>query len=78
MAANTPSGVTPKAQGVSYRYVGENLAGNQTVEKAHVALMNSAGNGPYLLNPNYIRIGSSILQGLYGPFFVAFHIGVSN
>ena len=30
-AYNSPSGVTPKAQGVSYRYAGENLTVNQTV-----------------------------------------------
>ncbi|BAF60352.1 Uncharacterized protein PTH_2171 [Pelotomaculum thermopropionicum SI] len=80
-AHTSPSGVTPwdlmKAQGVTYRYAGENLAGNQTVERAHEALMNSPGHRENILNPNYTHIGIGIVRGgPYGAMFTQHFIGI--
>lgn len=57
--------------GISYRTAGENLAGNQTVERAHQALMNSDGHRANILNPNYTEVGIGIVAGgPYGKMFV--------
>lgn len=55
-----------KAQGVTYRYAGENLAGANTVQQAHTNLMNSAGHRANILNQNYTKIGVGVVQG--GPY----------
>lgn len=55
-----------KTFGIKFAYAGENLAGNQTVEKAHKALMNSPGHRSNILNPNYTHIGIGIIEG--GPY----------
>ncbi|MCL7746655.1 CAP domain-containing protein [Halalkalibacter alkaliphilus] len=56
---------------VSYRTAGENLAGNQTVEAAHQALMNSDGHRENILNTNYGEVGIGIIEGgPYGKMFV--------
>lgn len=55
-----------KNNGVTYRTAGENLAGNQTVQAAHTALMNSEGHRKNILNPNYTHIGIGIVDG--GPY----------
>lgn len=52
--------------GVTYRTAGENLAGNQTVQAAHTALMNSEGHRANILNPNFTHIGIGIIDG--GPY----------
>lgn len=52
--------------GITYRYAGENLAGNQSVEAAHNALMNSPGHRANILKPEYTDIGIGIVQG--GPY----------
>jgi len=57
-----------KAQGVSYRYAGENIAGNQSVQSAHTALMNSSGHRANILNPNYKYVGVGVVDG--GPYGV--------
>lgn len=60
-----------KQFGISYRTAGENLAGNQTVEKAHNALMNSDGHRANILNANYTEVGIGIVAGgPYGKMFV--------
>lgn len=55
-----------KAQGISYRYAGENLAGAPTVQQAHTNLMNSEGHRANILNPNYTKIGIGVVKG--GPY----------
>lgn len=61
--------------GVSFSYAGENLAGNQTVEKAHEALMNSPGHRKNILSPNYTHIGIGIIEGgPYGSMFTQLFI----
>jgi uncharacterized protein YkwD len=55
-----------KAQGITYRYAGENLAGADTVERAHTNLMNSAGHRANILNPNFTKIGVGVVHG--GPY----------
>lgn len=55
-----------KSQGITYRYAGENLAGADTVQRAHTNLMNSAGHRANILNPNFTKIGVGVVQG--GPY----------
>lgn len=55
-----------KSQGISYHYAGENIAGNQSVQAAHTALMNSSGHRANILNSNYKNIGVGIVHG--GPY----------
>lgn len=62
--------------GISYRTAGENLAGNQTVEKAHTSLMNSDGHRANILNSGYTEVGIGIVDGgPYGKMFVQMFIG---
>jgi uncharacterized YkwD family protein len=55
-----------KSQGITYRYAGENLAGADTVQRAHTNLMNSEGHRKNILNPNFTKIGIGVVQG--GPY----------
>ncbi|ARK30880.1 CAP domain-containing protein [Halalkalibacter krulwichiae] len=56
---------------VSYRTAGENLAGNQTVEAAHQALMNSDGHRANILSSEFGEVGIGIVEGgPYGKMFV--------
>lgn len=65
-----------KKYGVSYRTAGENLAGNQTVEKAHVALMNSPGHRANIMNDNFTHVGIGIVKGgVYGVMYTQMFIG---
>lgn len=65
-----------KKAGVTYRTAGENLAGNQTVERAHRALMNSEGHRRNILNPNFTHIGIGIKDGgPYGKMFTQLFVG---
>ncbi|MDK2932705.1 MAG: hypothetical protein PWP27_515 [Clostridiales bacterium] len=65
-----------KKFGISYRYAGENLAGNSTVERAHTSLMNSEGHRKNILNPNYNYVGIGIVNSpKYGKIFVQMFIG---
>lgn len=52
--------------GINYVQAGENIAGNQTVQNAHSALMNSPGHRKNILNPNFTHIGIGIKKG--GPY----------
>ena len=54
------------ATGGDYSYVGENLAGNRTVEAAMKAFMNSEGHRKNILNPKFTHIGIGIVSG--GPY----------
>lgn len=63
-------------QGVKFKSAGENLAGDQTVEKAYQALMNSPGHRKNILNPDYTHIGIGIVEGgPYGTMFTQLFIG---
>lgn len=60
-----------KKYGISYRTAGENIAGNQTVQKAHTSLMNSTGHRANILNSQYTEVGIGIVNGgPYGKMFV--------
>jgi len=77
---NSPTYGSPfdlmKSQGITYRYAGENLAGNSTVDAAHNGLMNSQGHRENILNPNYTHIGIGIInEGPYGKMFTQHFIG---
>ena len=56
---------------ITYNYAGENLAGNQTAEGAHEALMKSEGHRKNILNPNYRYLGIGIAKSsIYGKIYV--------
>ena len=56
-----------RAANIHFRAAGENLALAQTVEIAHVNLMNSPGHRANILNPSFGRVGIGILDGgFYG------------
>lgn len=55
-----------KAQGITYRAAGENIAGNPSMENAHTGLMNSPGHRANILNVNFTKIGIGIVKG--GPY----------
>ena len=62
--------------GLTFRTAGENIAGAGTVERAHSALMNSAGHRANILNPNFTRIGIGIVpDGTYGLMISQMFIG---
>ena len=46
--------------GIKYLAAGENLAGHQTVQSAHDALMNSAGHRQNILSNDYTHVGIGI------------------
>jgi uncharacterized protein YkwD len=56
-----------RAANIHFETAGENLALAQTVEIAHVNLMNSPGHRANILNPSFGRVGIGILDGgFYG------------
>lgn len=56
-----------RAANIHFAAAGENLALAQTVEIAHVNLMNSPGHRANILNPSFGRVGIGILDGgFYG------------
>ncbi len=62
--------------GIQYRYAGENIAGNRSVDSAHQALMNSSGHRANILNANYNYIGIGIVDGgPYGKMFTQMFVG---
>ena len=70
-AHDNPEGKDPfdrmRAANVVFAAAGENLALAQTVEIAHVNLMNSPGHRANILNPSFGRVGIGILDGgFYG------------
>lgn len=65
-----------KSFGISYVQAGENIAGNQNVQAAHNALMNSPGHRANILNPDFTHIGIGIRQGgQYGNMFSQMFVG---
>lgn len=70
-AHNTPEGKTPfdrmRAANVQFTAAGENLALAQTLEIAHINLMNSPGHRANILHPSFGRLGIGVLDGgFYG------------
>lgn len=66
-----------KAEGISYKTAGENLAGAPSVDHAHTSLMNSAGHRRNILNPAFTHIGIGIINGgPYGMMFTQMFIGM--
>lgn len=56
-----------QAHHINYYTAGENLALAQTVEIAHMGLMNSPGHRANILNPKFGRLGIGIIDGgIYG------------
>ncbi|MFD2670549.1 CAP domain-containing protein [Marinicrinis sediminis] len=65
-----------KQFGISYRTAGENIACNQTVDKAHQALMNSSGHRKNILSGNFNHVGIGIVNGgACGKMFTQMFIG---
>lgn len=61
--------------GIEYVRAGENIAGNQSVQSAHDALMNSPGHRQNILSPDYTHIGIGIKNGgQYGKMFTQMFI----
>ena len=61
--------------GIKYLHAGENLAGHQTVQSAHDALMNSAGHRQNILSNDYTHIGIGVRQSnRYGYVFTQLFI----
>jgi uncharacterized YkwD family protein len=62
--------------GVDYRGMGENLAGDQSVEKAHAALVKSPGHLANILNPDFTHVGIGIrIGGKYENVYTQLFIG---
>jgi uncharacterized protein YkwD len=55
-----------KSFGISFVQAGENIAGNQNVQNAENALMNSPGHRKNILNTDFTHIGIGIRNG--GPY----------
>ena len=65
-----------KQFGINFKTAGENIAGNQTVDAAFKAWMNSPGHKANILNGNYNYTGIGIVSGsTYGKMFVQMFIG---
>jgi uncharacterized YkwD family protein len=61
--------------GITFRAAGENLAGNNSVEDAHVSLMNSRGHRANILNESFTHIGIGIVEGsIYGKIYTQMFI----
>jgi len=69
-AHESPKYGTPSAmisnQGITYHYVGENIAIDGSVESAHKNLMGSPGHRQGILNNKFAHVGIGIVQGPYG------------
>ena len=76
---NSPTYGSPfdmmKDFGINYVQAGENIAGNQDVQKAHEALMNSPGHRKNILSPDFTHIGIGIRKGgQYGNMYTQMFI----
>lgn len=62
--------------GVTFKTAGENIAGNQTVQAAFDAWMNSSGHKANIMNSSYNYTGIGIVSSpTYGKMFVQMFIG---
>lgn len=76
---NSPTYGSPfdmmKSFSIRYIKAGENIAGNQTVQAAHDALMKSPGHRANILSQDYTHIGIGIVEGgNYGNMFTQMFI----
>ncbi|PKM95208.1 MAG: serine protease [Firmicutes bacterium HGW-Firmicutes-1] len=76
---NSPTYGSPfdmmKSFSIKYIKAGENIAGNQTVQAAHDALMKSPGHRANILSSDYTHIGIGIVEGgSYGNMFTQMFI----
>lgn len=76
---NSPTYGSPfdmmKSFSIRYIKAGENIAGNQTVQAAHDALMKSPGHRANILSSDYTHIGIGIVEGgSYGNMFTQMFI----
>lgn len=64
---NSPNTGSPgdrvRAAGISFSYVGENLAGYTDVVEAHQALMDSPGHRENILHPDVRQVGLAFVEG---------------
>lgn len=66
-----------KAEGVTYKYAGENLAGNETGLRAVDAWMNSPTHKDNILDSNYTYTGICVVDSeIYGKVYVQLFMGV--
>ena len=64
-----------KSYGISFSAAAENIAGNQSVEQAFNAWMNSSGHAANILSPNYTETGIGIYKSpVYGLVLVQMFI----
>lgn len=75
-AHTAPDGTTPwdlmKAQGVTYKAAGENIAhGQRDAAAAEKAFMNSPGHRANILNKNYTHVGIGIVGNYYTQEFAS-------
>ena len=64
-----------RSYGISYKAAGENIAGNQTMERAFQAWMNSPGHKQNILNGNYNATGIGVYTSpVYGKIIVQMFI----
>lgn len=76
---NSPTYGSPfdmmKSFSIRYIKAGENIAGNQSVQAAHDALMKSPGHRANILSSDYTHIGIGIVEGgSYGNMFTQMFI----
>lgn len=73
-AHDNPDGLSAfdrmRAAGISYKYAGENLAINRSVDAAEQAFMNSPGHRANILNPNYTELGIGVAYSASGAVYV--------
>lgn len=71
---NNPEGQTPfdrmKAAGISYKYAGENLAINSSVDAAEAAFMTSSGHRANILSSNFTEVGIGVKYAPNGSVYV--------
>ena len=65
----TPFDMIKKA-GVQYRYAGENIARNISVDAAMAAFMSSDGHRKNILNPAYTHVGVGVVTSSAGNYYV--------
>lgn len=66
-----------KSEGVTYKFAGENLAGNETGVKAVNAWMNSPAHKDNILDSDYEYTGIAVVDSeVYGKVYVQLFMGV--
>ena len=66
-----------KSEGVTYKFAGENLAGNETGPRAVDAWMNSKAHKDNILDTDYTYTGICVVDSeVYGKVYVQFFMGI--